>query len=286
MSRFASFASLAVTLLLAGRAGAAPTKEECVDAHGKAQDAREAGQLTEARRLFLACAQPACPELVNRDCARFADEIERLQPTVTFSARDGAQNDLLDTEVYVDGTRVASRLGDGKAHEIDPGSHEVRFVHAGKETILRVVVTQGEKGRALVGAFLDAGAPRSPGMSRAPDAPELRRPSGPLALVGLGAAAAVAGGVLLGVGFARIPAVCSLSSHACKAPPGDPVFARASSSVTMVNLGTVIGGVGALGLGGGLIWYFAQPPRPAKTARTLTPWVGPQGAGLVFSGAL
>jgi hypothetical protein len=285
MSSPASIVSLAVVLLLAGRAGAAPTKEECVDAHGKAQDAREAGQLAEARRLFLACAQPACPELVNRDCARFADEIERLQPTVTFTARDGAQNDLPDTEVYVDGARVASRLGDGRAHEIDPGSHEVRFVHAGKETILRVVVNQGEKGRALVGTFLEAGAP-APGAARAADAPERRRPSGPLALVGLGAAAAAAGAVLVGVGFTRIPDVCSLSAHECKAPPGDPVFARASTGVTMVNLGTVVGGVGVLGLGSGLIWYLAQPLRPARpTATALRPWVGPQGAGLALAGS-
>ena len=42
---------------------------------------------------------------------------------------------------------------------------------------------------------------------------------------------------------------------------------------------------------GSLIWYFAQPLRPADAAstsasRTLTPWLAPGTAGLTFSGAL
>src|SRR5215468_1595680 len=102
MSTFASVVrvgALASFLLLVGRAAQAapPTKDECVDAHSKGQDARDNGQFSQAGRLFLVCAQSACPEVVRNDCARFADELERLQSTVTFAARDEAQNDLLDT---------------------------------------------------------------------------------------------------------------------------------------------------------------------------------------------
>jgi hypothetical protein len=296
--------TLALALLLAAPAALAapPTKDECVDAHGKGQDARESGQLVHAGKLFLTCAQPSCPELVQRDCARFADELERLTPSVTFAARDGAQNDLLDTRVLVDGAQVASRLGDGKAHEIDPGRHEVRFVHAGKEVVLDVVVSQGEKGRALVGTFPSpsAGGPESsPAALTSPytDAPEMKRPSGPLVVVGLGAAAAAAGGVLLGIGLAKIPSSCSLATHQCAAPPNDPVFDRASTGVTFVNLGAIVGASGLVALGGSLIWYLATPPRAvtakAVTARTasapttaFTPWMGPRAAGLSFSGSL
>ncbi len=280
--------SLAAVLLATSPAEAAPpSKEECVDAHGKGQDAREAGQLAQAGRLFLLCADAGCPGLVRGDCARFADEIQRLQPTVTFAARDGAQRDLTDTAVYVDGTLVAPQLGDGKAHEIEPGRHEVRFVHAGKETLVEVVVNQGEKGREVVGTFASPASTAAPVASvpgATPEAPELRRPGGPLALVGVGAAALAAGGALLAVGLVRIPDNCSITTHRCAAPPGDPSFGQAANAVTLVNLGSLVGGAGALLFGGALIGYFAQAPRPAKTA-WVSPWVGPGGGGLGVLGS-
>jgi hypothetical protein len=303
MTTFASlvrFSTTTASILLAASAAfaAPPTKEECVDAYGKGQDAREAGQFAQAGKLFLTCAQSTCPALVQSDCARFADEISRLQPSVTFVARDSAQNDLPETSVFVDGAPVATRLGDGKAHDIDPGKHEVRFVHAGKETILTVVVNQGEKGRSLVGLFptapsSGAGAPAPVATVKttttsAPTAPETKRSAGPLVLVGIGAAAAVAGGVLFGVGLGKIPANCTLSTNECAAPPKDPVFDQASSGVSMANIGAVVGGAGVVTMVGSLIWYFAQTPTRVapSTSRSLTPWVGPQGAGLSFSGSM
>jgi hypothetical protein len=286
---------LAISLLSMARTASAapPTKEECVDAHGKGQDAREAGQLGRAGKLFLTCAQAACPDLVRSDCARFADELERMQPTVTFAARDGAQHDLPDTQVFVDGVQVASSLGDGKAQNVDPGKHEVRFVHGADQTTVTVVVAQGEKGRAIVGTFAGpatapaapaAAAPAAPTPPPVPEAPKLERPGGPLVLVGLGAAAVAAGGAMFGIGFAKVPSACSLSTHTCAAPPNDPVFGKASSSVSLLNAGAVVGGAGAAVFAGSLIWYFAQPLRPAKPSTTaILPWVGPQGAGLSFS---
>lgn len=292
-------AAMASILLTASAAKAAPpTKEECVDSFGKGQDAREAGQLSQAGKLFLACAQPACPALVQGECARSADEITRLQPSVTFAARDGAQNDLPDTSVFVDGAPVAARLGDGNAHDVDPGRHEVRFVHAGKDVTLTVVVNQGEKGRGVVGLFpAPAAAPSLATtpivQARAPalHARVLKRSSGPLVLVGLGAATMVAGGVLVGVGLAKVPVGCSLTTNQCAAPSKDPVFAEASHGVSMANLGGILGGAGGAVFVGSLIWYLAQTPHaaaaePSITARSLVPWVGPQGAGLSLSGAL
>jgi hypothetical protein len=278
---------LAVALVLATSAARAapPTKEECVDAHGKGQDAREGGQLAQAARLFLLCADAACPVLVRGDCARFADELQRLQPTVTFAARDGAQRDLADTAVYVDGALVASQLGDGKAHEIEPGRHEVRFVHAGKDALVEIVVNQGEKGRAVVGTFAaPPPAPTASVLAVPPEVSELKRPAGPLALVGIGAAAIAAGGALLAVGLVRFPGDCSLTTHRCAAPPGDPSFGQAASAVRLVNLGSLVGGAGALLFGGALIGYYAQSPRPVKAAR-VSPWVSAGGGGLGVLGS-
>jgi hypothetical protein len=279
----------ALLLVAPSAQGAPPTKEECVDAHGKGQDDREAGKLVEASKEFHLCGDAACPDLVRDDCARFADEIERLQPTVTFAARDGAQRDLIETAVFVDGALVASRLGDGAAHEIDPGHHTVRFVHAGQDSIVEVVVNEGEKGRAIVGTFMDPSTPH-PASATAPSVPSATRPAGPLIVVGLGAAAAAAGGVLLGVGFAKLPSVCSLSTHECAAPPKAPVFDTASSAVTLVNVGAVVGGAGVVALTGSLIGYFAQPRRPAQAsaalAPRLSPWVGGGTFGLSLKGSM
>ena len=165
----------------------------------------------------------------------------------------------------------------------------MRFLHAGKETTFEVVINQGEKARALVGTFASP-APPPPAADDPPkaapprDAPEPKRPGGPLVLVGLGAAAAVAGGVLAGLGFARLPPTCNLSTHECAAPPGDPVLGRASSSVTLVNMGAIVGGAGAAVLTGSLIWYFAQAPRPPRTA-TLVPWQARGGGGISVVGS-
>ena len=307
MSTFASvvrFSTTAASILLAASVASAapPSKEECVEAHGKGQDAREAGQFSQASKLFLTCAQSSCPALVQSDCARFVDDMTRLQPSVTFVARDSAQNDLPDTAVFIDGTQATARLGDGKAHDIDPGRHDVRFVHAGKEITLNVVVNQGEKGRGLVGVFpattattpsasTPAGGTPLPTPLPGPSTPEAKRSAGPLVLVGVGAAAMVAGGVLLGVGLGKVPSNCSLSTHECAAPPNDPVFESASSGVSMANLGAIIGGVGGAVTIGSLIWYFAQTPRPtapttSSAKRALVPWLGPQGAGLSLSGSM
>src|ERR1700688_4967853 len=84
------------------------TKEECLDAHSRGQDAKEQNKLSLARKLFLSCAQPACPSLVQGDCARFADDLSRVQPSVSFVARDSAGADLPDTTVYVDDMLVAT----------------------------------------------------------------------------------------------------------------------------------------------------------------------------------
>src|SRR5687767_8684398 len=118
LSTTSSFAALSALVLFSTTTIAAGpkdgTKEDCLDAHGRAQEQRERGQLTRARQTFLACAQPACPGLVQADCAKNAEELAQLVPTITFSARDASAADLPQTSVHVDGALVASRLEDGR----------------------------------------------------------------------------------------------------------------------------------------------------------------------------
>ena len=254
----------------------ASSKEECVEAHSRGQDLRDSGRLTSARQAFLACAQTSCPSLIQSDCARFGEELERLVPSVSFAARDSNGADLPDTTVYVDDQVVAMHLDDGKSYDVDPGKHAVRFVHEGRDTTVTVVLTQGDRGRSVLATFAAAAlaTPEASPSARA------RRPSGPLFIAGLGAAAAVTGAVLAVVGLRQVPDACSVGSHQCVAPPGDPAFDQAHRAIALSNLGLDIGIGGAALLAGGALWYFAQPLQLPKEVGGIAPWIGDRSGGV------
>jgi hypothetical protein len=265
-------------------AGAAPTKEECLEAHGRGQDQQESGHLALARDSFAVCSQPSCPGLVQSDCARFSEELARLSPSVTFAARDDGTKDLPDTEVYVDGALVTRNLEEGRTFDIDPGRHAVRFVHRGRSVLLNVIVSEGEHGRPVVATFAERPEPALSDMphgsteakhsaAKAP-ASVSKRGAFPLILAVGGGAALATGAVLLGVGFAKVPEYCSIQTNECAAPPGDPAFDAAHAGVSLVNAGLTTAIAGAVVGVGGLIWYFAQSP-----GREETP-----SAGLRFNG--
>jgi hypothetical protein len=250
-------------------------KDDCVEAHGRGQDLREKGQLTRARQVFMSCAQSSCPGLVQADCARFGEELDRLVPTVSFSARDAKATDLPDTSVFVDDALVATRLDDGRSYEVDPGKHTIRFVHDGKETKLSAVLTQGEKGRVLTATFLDRSVVTTSVGDFVPPAPTAKRPIFPLVIAGLGAAAFATGGVLLGLGLHRVPSSCSMSAKECSVPPGDPALADAQAGTSLANVGLGVGLGGAATLVGGVVWYLVQPATLPRAETGMTPLVQP-----------
>ncbi len=254
------------TLALSSAAPArATTKEECLDAHGRGQDLRERGLLVRAKQMLMTCAQNACPSIVQSDCARMVEELSHVVPTVTFAARDASASDLPATTVFVDDVLFTTRLDDGKAYELDPGRHAVRYVHDGKEAVLRVVVNQGEKGRVLLGTFAEP-VPPPPREEPPPEPPAPKKPILPLIVAGAGATALVTGSVLWAVGMGRVPSNCSASTHECAAPPGDPAFDQARSGVSTANVGVATAVTGALVLGAGLVWWLVEPARPATAA--------------------
>lgn len=273
----AALSLAAVTISLPAIGG---PREECLDAHSRAQDLRDRGQLSRARQTFLTCAQSSCPSVVQADCAKSSEEIAQLVPTVTFSARDSSAADLPNTSVYVDDVLVTSRLDDGKTYEVDPGKHVVRYVHDGRETSLKVVLSQGEKGRLLVATFL--GATTTARRDRDRGEPELTEPpraeptksAFPLVVAGLGGAAAITGAVLAAIGSSNVPDSCSMSTRECAAPPGDPSIDDAASGVRLANTGLAIGIAGAAVLVGGLVWYFVQPASSSShRAKTFSPYL-------------
>ena len=263
-----------------------PSKEVCVDSHGRGQDARDLGKLSLARKLFLACAQTSCPTLVQGDCARFADDLTRLQPSLSFSARDQSGGDLPDTSVYIDDLLVVTRLDDGKPHDVDPGKHVIKFTHGSKEQVVTLVVGTGEKSRIVAATFVSAVE------ERASVQPQRRKlvtttthPTGSKLLIGVGGAL-VAGGTLIGIiGISRVPANCRISTHQCAAPPGDQAFTDAGKAIKMSNLGFLTAGVGLAAVLGGAVWYVSR----GKTSREDTmvaPWVTPSSAGFALTGPL
>lgn len=289
--------TLALTLaLVAISAGAAladnVTKEQCVDAHSRGQDAKEQGKLSLARKLFLTCAQSSCPGAVQGDCARFADDLSNLQPTIVLVARDGNGNDLPSTTVYIDGALVATTL-DGRPIDIDPGSHTLKFQHGTKAEVLTVVIGSGEKGRTVSAKF---GAPTPSVTAPAKEPASLvsqpaRRPTSrthhpvaamPIAIAGGGVA--LIGAAIALYGRSQVPASCSLSTNQCSAPPGDPVFQKASDAAGTVNLGIVVGSIGAAALLGGLVWYVAGAETTRESPTQVAPIVTHESAGLAVSG--
>lgn len=291
ITRHASLLGLVLTLAIAPAAADPISKEQCVDAHGRGQDARDTGKITLARKLFLTCAQPACPSLVQGDCARLADDLSRQQSSLTFVARDGQGTDLPDTSVYVDDVLVVTRLDDGKPHDVDPGRHTVKFTSNGKDQTVTLVVGAGEKARAVVVTFGAVNPPIVPGGLAGPASPvpppepRMIHPTGARVLMfgGLGVTAVGAGIAVIGV--LKVPSNCSLSSTTCKAPADDPAFKDAKSGAELVNWGIITGAVGLAATAVGTVWYFTQAHTETESDKLVMPMVTRNSAGLALSGS-
>jgi hypothetical protein len=277
----------------ASNAHAQLSKEACVDAHSRGQDAREQGKLSLARKLFLTCAQNGCPSAVQGDCARFADDLTTLQPTVVFVARDGNGNDLPETTVYVDGALIVTTL-DGKPHDIDPGNHVVKFSNGSKDEVVTVVIGSGEKGRTVAARFGSptpiAPATAAPATAATipakPAAPRTTHPKAAMPIAIGGAVVMAAGAGLFIWGRSQVPDQCDIGTHQCAAPPGDPVFKEAQDAAGKANMGLMIGGVGAAAVVGGIVWFFAvsKTEKESSTQQAVAPYVTGDGAGIAVLG--
>jgi hypothetical protein len=134
----------------------APSKATCAHAYESAQESRAAGQLEETRSRLAFCAQAECPAFVQRDCARWLEEVQRELPSVVVSlAGPAAQSSSV--RVQLDGKPITERLG--KPIELDPGRHELVVERPGEAPVTRTIVAQqGVQNRAVT-VELDANAP-------------------------------------------------------------------------------------------------------------------------------
>jgi len=143
------------------RAEGPSTKAECAAAYEQAQELRTNGKLREAHKNLGTCSQDSCPSFIKTDCSQWLGEVEQELPTIMISAKDQSGEDTTAVSVTIDGELVASEL-DGKAIEVDPGVHKLRFEIQGAHAVeQKLVVRQGEKERAVSVSFA-AAAPEPP----------------------------------------------------------------------------------------------------------------------------
>jgi hypothetical protein len=277
-------AALLVSLPLLAEAGARAdvTKADCVRANADAQSLRLKGLLGGARDKLTLCADPTCPTMVRDDCTQRLDELERVQPTIVFEAKDASGADVLSVSVTVDGQPLADKLS-GTALRVDPGEHAFTFRAEGRPPLARTfVIHEGEKDRRERIEFPRALAATLPTASTGPDHGLGTQRILSLTAGGLGVAGIVVGsvfGVLSTSAASRQDTDCAsptsclnhmqaLSDHSTAATDG------AVSTVAFVAAGVL------LVAGVTLFFLPAKAPERAAGRFVVTPSVGPGSASL------
>jgi hypothetical protein len=259
------------------------TKDQCVEANGKAQDLRRDGKLSSAREQLRTCANPSCPAIVRDDCTKRLDDLERVQPTIIFEAKDGAGNDLIAVKVTADGIPLADRLV-GTPLSIDPGEHTFTFEAAGQPALQKkFVIRESEKDRReriTLGAT-DTATPQAVPASGA-QPPTSTQP--PETSPGLGTQkilAVVAGGVgVVGLGLGTAFGLMTISKrndaqsacpNSCSTQDGVTKWSDATSAGNVSTIAFIIGGVGVAGAA--VLWFTAPSSSGPRTQVGLGPGV-------------
>ncbi|XXT20197.1 hypothetical protein WME94_01345 [Sorangium sp. So ce429] len=284
-SLFAALAVSALACLQPARARAGDA-EACFTASEEGQRLRDEGQLREARARFISCGSAACPALVRSDCAGWLSDVTARVPTLILSAEDEQGQDVADVQVAVDGAPLTARL-DGKAVEVDPGEHVLRFERAGSAPVaLRLVVREGEKLRRVSTRLVRSAGPR--GGAGAPEeaalppreegaaSPPARALLLPIALGGVAAAGGVAYAALGLSARAEADRLRTTCAPRCAEADVDAVR-------TKIVAANIAFGVGVAALGGAvaaLLLGRADPAAPAAAAVHVVPLPGGAAAGL------
>lgn len=151
--RIVTSSALTLALIATAAPALADTRAECVTASEKAQQARNAGKLSEARDQLVICGRAECPKLIQTDCTNWMSEVIAVLPTIIPAAKDRNGRDLIDVKVSLDG-KVLTESMDGKPLPVDPGVHVFKFETKGATAVdEKIVVKQGEKNRIVTVTF-------------------------------------------------------------------------------------------------------------------------------------
>lgn len=248
-------------------AARAQSKEECVAAFDRAQDAREAAAYRAARKLFVACTSEACPTVIRDDCAKELDELQRNVPTVVLRAVGAAGTEIVHVRVLVDGTPLVSALT-GTPVDVDPGQHVFRFEAEGYAPSQQTLfVRAGEKNR-MVDAHLDATASAPPATRSQDWRPVMLWTTGGVAVASFVTAAAFG--------------ISSMIAHSdCEGRAGT-LDHCSSGDVARMRAGFLVADIAA-GLGlvstGALAYFFFRRPASSSSAPSMAIDASPRAEG-------
>jgi hypothetical protein len=272
-------------LLGEARAAEPTTKRQCLDAYTESQPLRRAGSLHKAREALVLCSRDPCPIALQSDCIGWLNEVDVAMPTLVLTAKDAEGHDVADARVQLDGEVLASHL-DGRAVEVDPGDHVLRFERAGLKPEERtIVVREGEKGRVVEVQF---GAPpdSAPKAVDRRDTPTSHESTGagsvrpiPWSVFALGGVGVVAMGVFAYFGASGLSGRGDLES--CKPNCG-------TSSVDAVDrkfwIADIALGASVLALGAATVVFLTRPTerRVAMPGHSIRVVATPRSVGLSF----
>ena len=279
--------------LALGAPASADSTTVCTGASSQGQTARDAHRLVEARDQFLICAKQECPGVVRKDCTAWLEQVQASLPTVVPIANDVAGNGLAGVKVSIDG-KVLLEKADGRAVEVDPGTHVFTFEAAdGQKTDLQIVVAEGQKDKRIAATIGKPAEPAAPPLApaTAPPAPASASPgapapaetsSGPWKTVGI----VTAGLGVVGIGLGSVFGVEASSKKGSAGCNSDSQCTTHSGVSTLSdaqgdgNVSTAFFIAGSLLAAGGVMIFALAPSSPVQVA----PSVGTNTAGMLLRG--
>jgi hypothetical protein len=253
-----------VSLAAAGtlaRPALADDKQVCIAAAEDAQQLKLDRRLKAARERLLVCASQVCPPPVRSDCSQWMNEVSMALPTVVLGARDSHGNDVVVTEVAIDGTPIAKGL-DGKAMEIDPGMHSFRLRAAAASVPVEqeVLVREGEKERPITVMFPEQASVSGPEHRAARISPWTWVLGGTgLVAIGIGTAFEVSTN-------AQGDSLAKTCGHMCPDAQVEPL------TIKQQVVGPISFGFGAVSLGAAAYLFLSRKPESSTPSHTAFQW--------------
>lgn len=264
--RFAPVSVAAIVAALASSTGgpaggvawAAPPTKRCIEAAESGQQLRSAGKLVEARKAFGVCTAPACPAAVRRDCARWIEEVDTAQPTVSVRLEDEKGNEVTEGKVVLDGHETMKPAA-GRAVPVDPGAHRFVWMRSEGHIEEELVIREGERNRTIIlraPRAATSGTSGPPTPDRTGDRSSSSSPV-PWILAGVGILALGGGTAFWVTGLGQrsdLERTCA-AAHTCAMDDID-------ASRTKLIIGDVLAGVGIVALAGAAFLFLTRADDP------------------------
>jgi hypothetical protein len=245
----------------------------CIAAYEDAQRRRNRGDLIEAREALKVCSRDLCPSIAKTDCTGWLAELRVDVPTIVVGARFEGGRDVIDVKVFLDGKPLMDRI-EGRAVEVNPGVHTLRFEMQGREPVEeRVSILVGERNRKVIVTIPNPTPPPAP----APEPPS-GIPTMTYVLGGVGALGLAGFGFLGLTGLSREGDLDDCKPS-CASGDVDAVRTRyLAADISLV--------VGLAALGGATYFYFESQGQgmPERTAVGVGLRAGPDELGAAIGG--